>query len=210
VHPLADEFFRLAHNNVSGKPRLHARATELGLASALLAELIFGGRLTLYHGLLTVVDDTPPRDAVSHAALDQIVSQPQHRAVRTWLDFLSRGAYDGVAQRLWRTGHIRPQTTRRLLRQVVVWVPTDVNLAAWPWARLSHSLTRHEPLDAADAVLVGLAAATGLDQDLLEGGANAFHHQHLRRLVASTSAPMQELLAHTHAAVGDAVLSYRT
>ncbi len=211
MHPLADEFFRLAHNDVSGRPRLNARATELGLASALLAELVTARRISLRRGLIDVVDDTPPRDAVSHAALDQLVSQPQHTAVRTWLDFLSRGAYDGVAQRLWRAGHIRPEKTRRLLRQVTLWVPTDVNTAAWPWARLSHSLSRFEPLDAADAFLLGLAAATGLDQDLLEGGPQAAQqHQQLRRLVSLAPAPLQELLAHTHAAIGDAVLSYRT
>jgi hypothetical protein len=209
VYPLADEFFRLAHNDVTGKTRLHARATELGLAAALLGELLFSNRITIHRGVLEVVDDTPPRDAVSHDALDQLVTQPQHTAVRVWLDFLSRGAYEGVAQRLWRAGHLRPETTRRLLRQIVTWVPTDANTAAWPWARLSHSLARQEPLDQADTFLIGLAASTGLDEDLMERG-NATAHQHLRRMIATAPQQVQELLAHTHAAVGDAVLSYRT
>jgi Golgi phosphoprotein 3 (GPP34) len=208
VYPLADEFFRLAHNDVTGKPRLHPRATELGLAAALLGELLFGNRITLHRGVLEVVDDTPPRDAVAHDALDQIVTQPQHTAVRVWLEFLSHGAYQGVAQRLWRAGHLRPETSRRLLRQVVTWRPTDVNTAAWPSARLSHSLSREEPLDQADTFLAGLATATGLDEDLIERGNPGAHH-YLRRLVATAPQQVRELLAHTHAAVGDAVLSYR-
>ena len=208
MYPLADEFFRLAHNNVTGKPRLHSRATELGLAAALLGELIFGNRIALHRGVLEVVDDRPPRDAVAHDALDQLITQPQHTAVRVWLDFLSRGAYEGVTQRLWRAGHLRPETTRRRLRRAVTWVPTDVNTAAWPWARLSHGIAGQEPLDQADAFLIGLAAATGLDEDLLENGGTTA--QYLRRLIATAPQQVQELLAHTHAAVGDAVLSYRT
>lgn len=208
MYPLADEFFRLAHNDVTGKPRLHTAATGLGLAAGLLGELMVARRVELEGGLLRVVDPAPPQDALAHATLDQLQAQSQHHGVRIWLDFLSRGAYDGVAQRLWRAGHVRQETSRRLLRQVVTWVPTDVNLAAWPWARLSNALHRHEPLEQPDIFLIGLATATGLDEDLLAGspGSSA---QYQRRLITSLPASMQELLAYTHAAVGDAVLSYR-
>lgn len=209
MYPLADEFFRLAHNDVTGKPRLNAGAAGLGLAAALLGELMFARRITLQRGMLEVLDPSPPQDAVAHAILDQLIAQPQHLGVRIWLDFLSRGAYEEVAKRLWRAGHVRPETSRRLLRQVVTWVPADVNTAAWPWARLSHSLHRQEPLDQPDVFLVGLAAATGLDEDLLKGGPPAAP-PYLRRLLATASAPLHELLAYTQAAVGDAVLSYRT
>ena len=208
MYPLADEFFRLAHNDVTGKARLHAAATGLGLAAALLGELMFIRRIDLQSGLLRVTDPAPPQDALAHSTLDQLQAQAQNHGVRIWLDFLRRSAYDEVAQRLWRAGHVRQETSRRLLRQVVTWVPTDVNLAAWPWARLSNSLVRHEPIELPDIFLIGLAGATGLDEDLLAGGpATAVQYQ--RRLIASLPAPMQELLAYTHAAVGDAVLSYR-
>lgn len=208
MYPLADEFFRLAHNDVTGKPRLHTAATGLGLAAGLLGELLMTRRIDLQGGQLRVVDQTPPADALAHATLDQLQAQPQHHGVRIWLDFLRRSAYDEVAQRLWRGGHVRQETSRRLLKQVVTWVPTDVNLAAWPWARLSNSLHRHEPVEQPDIVLIGLAAATGLDEDLLAGGPGSAA-QYQRRLITSLPAPMQELLAYTHAAVGDAVLSYR-
>jgi hypothetical protein len=208
VYPLADEFFRLAHNDVTGKPRLHATATGLGLAAALLGELMATRSIDLRDGLIRILDRSPPQDSLAHATLDQLVAQSQHQEVRVWLDFLSRDACEGVAQRLWRAGHVRQETSRRFLRQVVTWVPADVNAAAWPWARLSHGLHHREPLEQSDVFLIGLAAATGLDEDLLEGGPSATP-TYLRRLAASAPAAQQELFAYTHAAVGDAVLNYR-
>jgi hypothetical protein len=208
VYPPADDFFRLAHHDVTGKPRLHAAATGLGLAAALLGELMIDGGIELHDGTLRVIDASPPRDALAHATLDQLIAQPQHQGVRVWLDFLRRGAYDSVAQRMWRGGHVRQETSRRLLRRVVTWVPTDVNTAAWPWARLSNALYRQEPVDETDVFLLGLAAATGLEADLLDSGPSSAE-SYLRRLLASMPAQFQELLAYTRAAVGDAVLSYR-
>ena len=70
-------------------------------------------------------------------------------------------------------------------------------------------LRRHEPLDPADGFLAGLVAATGLDEHLLDG-APTTSHRYLHHLVASAHPALRELLMHTQAAVGDAVLSYRT
>ena len=49
---LADDFWRLAHHDVSGKPRLNGRAAGLGLAAALLGELMWAGKITARDGRL--------------------------------------------------------------------------------------------------------------------------------------------------------------
>ena len=205
---LADEFFRLAHNDSTGRRRLHGRAIELGLAAALLGELMFERKVAGQDGQLHLLDPGPPADALAHATLDQLLAQPQHRNLRVWLDFLSRDAYESVAHRLWKAGHVRPEARRVLLRQTVIYVPTDSNAAVWPWARLSTGLIRNEPFSPVDAFLVGLAAVTGLDSDLLDG-APAPARRYMRHLVASAHPSLRELLWHTQAAVGDAVLAYR-
>ena len=57
--------------------------------------------------------------------------------------------------------------------------------------------------------LLCLAGATGLNEYLLRD-APAEARRYAAHLAASAPAPLAELLAQTAAAVGDAVLSYRT
>jgi hypothetical protein len=206
---VANDFFRLAHHDVTGRARLHHRATGLGLAAGLLAELMFGQHLTAQEGVLHLRDQSPPADAAAHTVLDQIVAQSRHRELRTWLDYLSHDANELVARRLWRAGHVRPTETRRLLgRPTVTYVPTDINTAAWPWARLSLALHRHAPLHPPDAFLVGVATATGLDTTLLDAAPSATR-TYARHVAGSLHPALRDLLVHTQAAVGDAVLAYR-
>ncbi|MBN1174825.1 MAG: GPP34 family phosphoprotein [Micromonosporaceae bacterium] len=211
VPALADDFFRLAHHDSTGQPLLHPRATGLGLAAALLAELLWGRSLVIHEGLVYPHPEStrPPADALAHTVLDQITAQTQYHNVRTWLGFLSQRATADVAERLWRAGHLRPVTVRRLLRQVTVYEPTDVLTAADPWVRLTTRVTRHQPLDPPDAFLLCLSGATGLNEYLLRD-ASIEARRYAAHLEASAPAPLAELLAQTAAAVGDAVLSYRT
>jgi len=209
VHPPADEFFRLAHHEITGRTRLSPQATGFGLAAAMLAELMAVGSISLRRSTLRILDPAPPRDVLQHTTLDHLRAHPEHDGVRIWLDYLRHHSYEDVAHRMERGGHVRKEASRRLLRQVVTWVPTDSNAAAWPWARLSGSLFRHEPVDATDCLLLGLAVATGLDEELLDGRPAATR-RYLDSLLAAMPAQLQELLAHTHTAIGDAVLSYRS
>ncbi|GAA3766807.1 hypothetical protein GCM10022225_61440 [Plantactinospora mayteni] len=207
---LADDFWRLSHHDVSGKPRLNGRAAGLGLAAALLAELMWAGKIDVRDGTLWVVDKRPPADVLEHTVLEQLLAEPQHTTVRIWLDFLAKDAVEQVAQRLWRAGHLRKETSWRLLRPAGVrWVPVDWNAAHWPTARLSIHLRDRTPMKPADAFLASLAAATGFDEDLLED-APAAGREYLRYLTATAAPPLRELLVRTEAAVGESVLSYRS
>jgi len=63
-------------------------------------------------------------------------------------------------------------------------------------------------MDHGDAFLAGLAAVTGLDKELLVDAPPSARRS-LERLVTNAWPPVRELLVHTEAAVGDAVLHYR-
>lgn len=202
---LADEFFLIAHNDSRGKPRLNPVATGLGLASGLLGELVISGHLTVAAGMISIVDRRPPADALSHTVLDHIVNEPQHQSVRTWLSFLAQTAAESVGERLTRTGTVRRQETRRLLRTSVIYVPVDINEAAWPATRLRALLDRPEPPTIPDGLLFGLVTATGLTREVLWSAGSRAHHR-LSVLIAALPPPVKELVMHTEAAVGAAVL----
>ncbi|MFI6762020.1 GPP34 family phosphoprotein [Micromonospora sp. NPDC050417] len=205
---LADEFFLIAHDDAKGRPRLHASATGLGLAAGLLGELLLARRIVIGGGTVTVVDRRPPDDALAHTVLDQLVGEPGHRSIRTWLMFLGNSAVDSVGERLARAGTVRREETRRMLRTTVIYRPVDMNTAAWPVTRLRASLGRAEPLPTEDVLLLALLAATNLLREVL-WGTDPGVQQRLHQLIDGLPPPLSELARHTEAAVGAAILAGR-
>jgi hypothetical protein len=177
------------------------------LAAALLGELVLSGHVGIRDGRVMVARSAAPADALGHAVLDHLISEPVNHPVRTWLAFLARTAHADVAVRMLRAGHLREQVSRRLWgRRAVRYVPTDMNTAAWPWARLSTLLRAGRALDAFDTVLGGLVLATDLHRAVLLG-ASVDLVADLRRVVAVAPPAVRDLIAHTEAAVGDAVIT---
>ncbi|SCG38651.1 Golgi phosphoprotein 3 (GPP34) [Micromonospora coxensis] len=206
---IADEFFFMAHDDRTGRPRLFDSALATGLAAGLLAELYFAGRITFDRGHIRVRDARPPADWLQHLVLDRLVAEQQHTATRVWLAFLGASAYEQVAQRMWQVGLVHPQRVGRLWRQRTVYLPTDINTAAWPWARLSQQLRNRRGLDDFDIALAGLTLHTQLETALLDGAPLAAR-SYLRQLVEQSWPPLRDLLADLGSVVGGTVLSHRT
>jgi Golgi phosphoprotein 3 (GPP34) len=205
--PLADELFFVVHDVQTGKLRLHARSAGLGLAGALLSELVLNGNLDVANGTLTVIDGQPlPEDDLGYRVLRQLTADRQNRSLRTWLAFFAQGAVERVGVRLTRTGQVQANKTRRPWGTVVRYVPTDLNAAVWPADRLNLLVSRGDPLEFSDAMLAGLVAVTGLTKQVWWDG-DAVTLRNIAAAVASLPIPLREILAHTEAAVGDATLS---
>jgi hypothetical protein len=208
--PLADDLFLAAHDTSRGKSLLSPATLGLGLAAALLAELILWRRMDLRDGLITVVDDRPTTDPATTAVLDQLMKEAQHRRIRDWIAFLATGvATDLVARRLTRSGLAQRQEKRGLLGTKVAYVPVDSSTAGWPGSRVRVAVGRGELLDVPDLVLAGLILATGLDQHVfvtIDARDRGLLFDQLRRRLP---AMLQELVGHAEAAVGDAVMARR-
>jgi hypothetical protein len=208
--PLADDLFLTAHDTVKGKSLLTPATLGLGLAGALLGELVLWRRLDVVDGKIAIIDDRPTGDPAATAVLDQLLREGHHRAVRDWIAFLATGiATDLVERRLSRAGLIQRQEKRGLLGAKVFYVPADTMVAGWPATRIRTFLGRDEMLDIPDLVLAGLVLATGLDQHVFvtldARGRGRLFDQFRRRLPPM----LQELVGHAEAAVGDAVMARR-
>jgi hypothetical protein len=161
---LADDFYLIAHDDVTGRPRQPGRTVGLGLAGALLAELVLAGRVTVHDELVVVVNRQPPADALTHTVLDQLAGERQRQTVRTWLAFLGQQTAERVAGRLERDGLVQREESRRLLKTEVRWRPVDISLAAWPGMRLRMLLERLQPMELSDVVLAGLVEVPPQDR----------------------------------------------
>jgi len=208
--PLGDDLYLAAHDNAKGRCMLSPATLGLGLASALLGELVLWRRLDIRENNLVVIDNRPTADPATSAVLENLLREGQHRAVRDWIAFLATGvATDLIERRLARAGAVRRQEKRGLLGTKVRFVPTEPGLAAWPGTRIRIAATRGELLDSADLVLTGLVLATGLDQYVLVTLESRERDQLFDQMRRRLPAMLQHLVGHAEAAVGDAVMARR-
>ncbi|MEV3980396.1 GPP34 family phosphoprotein [Nonomuraea sp. NPDC049758] len=209
---LADDFFFVCWDATgSGKPRLHVPGVALGLAGALLAELVLEQRITVEGVRLRVVDRRRVPDELAGKVLTEIGNSPQHTDVRTWLAYLAQRSVTEVTSRLMGNGLLDRESPRLLKRNQFRYFSTDFNRAMWPSARLRLALVKWQPLTPHDMALAALAEACDLTDVVVEDPADRRGaHQYLTTVLAAMPQPLSDLGRQVSAAVGDAVLTYRT
>jgi Golgi phosphoprotein 3 (GPP34) len=203
---LADDLYLLAHHETTGRPHLQPRAAGLGLAGALLAELMLAGSISLRTGQVVVASHSSPSDELTRSVLTLVAGEPQQRPARDWLLFLARTAAADVAGRLEQAGYLTAVPSRRPFRSRQR-VPADPDSAFAPLLRIKSAL---DPglATAQNLTLAGLAVACGLGRHLalyLPEGA----HRQIQETTGQLHPCLQELIAHTQAAVDSALLSHR-
>jgi Golgi phosphoprotein 3 (GPP34) len=203
---VADDLYLMTHHELTGRPHLAPRAVGLGLAGALLAELILAGAITVEAGTVALVWPDRAGDPLTATVAGQITGEDPPRPVGDWLAFLARTAADDVAARLAQAGYLAAEPRRpwRASR----WVPVDADCAFAPVARLKATLNLSHPGDAQAVALAGLAAACGLGPRLalyLPAGARA----RTGALVPLLAPALRQVITQTQAAVDTAVLAHR-
>jgi hypothetical protein len=207
--PLADDLFLAAHDSVHGRCLLSPAILGLGLGAAVLAELVLRCRIDVRGDHLTLLDDQPTTDVASAAVLGQLTRDPS-RAVRDWIAYLGTGiAPDLVSRRLARSGQARRVARRSFFGTRLVTAPVDSVTSGRPGTRVRIAAERREFLPREDLTLAGLIFATGLDQYTLASVGTAGRAHLFDQLRRRLPEPLQRLLAHAEAAVGEAVLARR-
>jgi hypothetical protein len=206
---IADDFFLMVHDDLSGRPRLSRRILGIGLAGALLGELAVLGAIRIEDGSLKAVGAEPVSDQLAISVFEE-VAREQPLPVRDWLDYLGQQAPERVARRLEGQGLVffRPPRVR-LPGLAGRWTPTDNNSARWSAVDVNLKIYNGSA-EVHHLMLFGLTRATGMNHPSLWEVRNRLQGQaYLEQILAplSGSPPLPELLAHTEAAVGSAVTS---
>ncbi len=189
---------------------MHLQGIALGLAGALIAELVLAQRVAVRGVRLGVVDVQGLQDRVADKVLSEIRNSPQHTDVRTWLAYLAQRSIADVSGRLGASGLLQRQTPKVLKRKQPRYFSTDFSRAMWPATRLRLSLVRCEPLSPQDMALATLMDACDLTDTVLDDPADRrVARQYLTTLMAAMPPPLRDLSRQVRAAVGDAVLTYR-
>jgi hypothetical protein len=204
---IADDLYLLAHDDATGRPFLQPRALGVGLAGALLAELMFAGAIWIQAGRIQHPAQGRPGDDLGRHVLNALLIEPERHPVRDWLMFLAVSSAQDVGSRLERDGYLTQVNSRRPWRGTKQ-VPTDPDAAFAPLIRARAVLDPARSATVSDAVLAGLATACGLGSRVLPFGP-AGGRQNLQAALRHLHPGLRELIAHTQAAVDSALLSHR-
>jgi Golgi phosphoprotein 3 (GPP34) len=204
---VADDLYLMAHHETSGRSFLQPRPLGIGLAGALLAELMLGGCIFTADDGGVTARRTWPGDDLARQVRDQVAAESGQHPVPAWLLFLGRSAASDVAARLERAGYLRRAGGRVPWRSPRL-VPVDPDWAFAPLLRARPATDAARTLTAHAAVLAGLAAGFGLrfrlDQYLPAAGRS------IEQSVSALLPDLQQLTSAVQAAVDGAVLSHRT
>lgn len=206
---LADEFFLICHDDITGRPVVHDIAAHTGLAAALLAELVLSGHIDIRGKHLIVVDRRPPADAVSHEVLSQVISESEPHGLRTWLEYFSAEAQEAVGRRLTRAGYVEPRRGRTLSLRAIVRYPAIDPAASWPRVRLQGVLLDPRGLDMKSMVLAALVGATGLDRMFAFDLTVAQIRNRIERITGGLPPALHELVHSTGITVAAAIMGRR-
>lgn len=166
---VADDLYLMAHHEISGRPYVQARASGLGLAGALLAELMLAGHISLWHEEVVAAGRTAAEEELTGHPLGLLASEHEHHPVRDWLLFVMRTAAEGVARRLEDAGYLTRAGGRWRGRR---WVPVDADSAFAPLLPVRAALDSFQPLTAHNAAPARhrLPRAVLRNRQILPGG----------------------------------------
>lgn len=219
---LADEFFLAAHipDTTHMRPRLPPVVLNLGLAGALLAELIMANRIAQLEGYLVAVNPAArgagghqaghDGDAVTERIMQRIATQTGQPA-SVWLEKLRDPAADGVRNRLVVAGILHASRSRSWWGGTAKhYEAADPNIVMVSEARVFRVVTRapQAPVTLGEATLAGLADATGLRDKISGWDRSATQiRNRMAELRSGLPAQFRELLADLERVVGAALLS---
>jgi Golgi phosphoprotein 3 (GPP34) len=199
---LAADFFLIAHDEFSGKPRISALLLACGLAGAQLAELVADGRIIIESGRLLAADaGGDGSDEVGDYMVETIQQQSSTHSVRVWVETFAEMLPELIARQLVGDGVVRREEGgRQLMRRRPDRYPaTDLLAAARPRLRLEHMLRTPQEFDLSGAVLAVLVGALGIESILDPELDRATARELIGRLRTRLPADLRDLIEGTEA-----------
>ena len=211
---VADDFFLMANDDALSRPRLAERILALGLAGALLGELLlYDGVVGVDKGNLVLTSSRRPSNLLHAELCREVEAEAALRPVRDWLDYLSKQSIDMVGRRLQARGVVYLKQPRlKVPGRAGRWLPVGMQIANWPAIDVARKIYNGNA-KTSTLLLFGLTHATSLDNPDLHPIRHLLTDPELLEQTLSPLAAFDpafmDLLAQTEAAVGSAVTSQR-
>ncbi|MGH8793150.1 MAG: GOLPH3/VPS74 family protein [Stackebrandtia sp.] len=205
---LADDCWLVAHDATTGRALLPPRLLGVAAAAGLLAELLHSRVIAISSNRPVVVSRTPPPDQLQRTTAEQLAREKH--PIETWLRYLARSADQDVAHRLIERGLIEERQTRSFLGKTKHhYVPTNSSDASWPGIRVASLLTKNQPVEFYDQLIIGWIDASGLTRHVLWDDPEHHGRRYLEHVVSYLPAEFRGLFAKTNAIMNEIMLSNR-
>jgi len=163
---LADDFYLIGLDGRTNRPRLHAKAMGLGVAAALLAELVLANYIRINNSRIEVAYRHYAPEAREHAdMLSRIIAEPQHH-LPVWLAYFAQTSTDTVQERLVARRFMHVES-RGVIRAKQSYVPIDPMAVEWRSLRIARVISRRDIRTWEDLTIIGLIVATGLTEAVM-------------------------------------------
>jgi hypothetical protein len=181
---LADELLLLAYDDVTGRSSVPPIALDLGMAAAILVDLVLHRRVEIADGTVVPIDPRPTGHGVADDVLRKIQGELPLPAA-FWLQRLRHGLRQHILESMVAQGMMRDQddTAWDILR-VHHYPAVDPTVEQEVRGRLAEALSGASVPDERTAALAALVVAVRMEAVLdLTGDAVATAHQRLEEIV---------------------------
>ena len=193
---LAEQFFLISHDEISGRPLVSIERVECGLVGAMFGELIIDGRLGIKDGFIVVLDREPIDGDLADSLVNTVDRQATDHHVRTWARELAPDAYRIIAERLIASGILRRERGRKLFSYLGERYPAvDLYDVARPRLMLNHVLHNREEIDLNHALLAALLSVVGVESIFGQDMSRQTLRILVNSLINAMPAQLQELIA---------------
>ena len=193
---LAEQFFLISHDEISGRPLVSIERVECGLVGAMFGELIIDGRLGIKDGFIVVLDREPIDGDLADSLVNTVDRQATDHHVRTWARELAPDAYRIIAERLIASGILRRERGRKLFSYLGERYPAvDLYDVARPRLMLNHVLHNREEIDLNHALLAALLSVVGVESIFGQNMSRQTLRILVNSLINAMPAQLQELIA---------------
>lgn len=160
---MVDALFFMGHDEFTGKALVGRAMLDIGLAGAVLSDLLLTGRIAVEDKQVTPVVRPRPGEPVSSRVLADITAEQEVYSVREWVDYLRADVLALVADKLAESGLVTHSVDRGLLRKSHRYPPTDVLIASGARSDVRSVVLGRQRPDLYSVSLARLAWAVGLD-----------------------------------------------
>lgn len=202
---LCECLFFLGHDPFTGRARIGRNLLDIGLSGAVLADLLFHGRITLDHGTVVLTGRYDTGEPVADRALALVVGETDQHGARDWVEYLRELIFDTVVETLTVRQLVTPKEKRGMFKLTLSYQPSELRVASEPRARVRSAMLGRTNCDLPTATLAVLAWIVGLDDicepELNRKEAGDWIEQTRGKIVD----PMASLLTAVEAAVAASV-----
>lgn len=165
---LVDSLFMLGHDEFTGKAVLTRTMLGIGLAGAVLCDLLLAERITVERRKVQPISRQPTGMDTADQVFSQIRAERDDHPVRDWVDHLRDDLPETVTDNLLRAGVVTHEVDRVLMRKVHRYPPADLLTSTSARSRARSAVLGRIRPDPHSASLAVLAWTIGLD-DIYEG-----------------------------------------